>query len=111
MRNAEWITGLAGKTLDLSHSEFESIQTMLSDGDLIHIDGPVVTALIDLADSGIAKYRGLMIVSNLNSYTVVSEIPGYISGQLGDAMEAIMCADDHLSGKHLLSADVYQVAS
>lgn len=55
----KWIEGMRGdKALDLTLSDLAEVQKMLVDGDLLHIDGPRIRALDDLATEGKAEYLG-----------------------------------------------------
>ena len=102
MTDTQWITILTGRRhSDLTLSEAETVQKMLVDGDLIHIDSAFVNALADLADHRKTKYRGIEIyISNFGQSFTVSD--GECAARETDAIAAIMRADDHLSGKHPL---------
>lgn len=60
--NSKWVENLRGILgLDLSLTEATEIQTMIRDGDLLHIDGQVVRALDALATRHRAEYLGIFI--------------------------------------------------
>lgn len=59
--DAKWIDNLRGRNLDLSHQELGDVQKLISAGELVHIEGALVTALADLADAGRAEYLGFTI--------------------------------------------------
>lgn len=67
----KWIEGMRGdKALDLTLSDLAEVQKMLVDGDLLHIDGPRIRALDDLATEGKAEYLGCEIIGEGGRFTV-----------------------------------------
>lgn len=60
MSDADWIDGLRGQRhLDLSLSQAETVQKMVTDGDLLHCDGLYVKALALMADAPIGHAMDL----------------------------------------------------
>ncbi len=101
MNDTKWISEMVGKRhLDLSLSEADAVQKMLIAGDLMHIDGAFIQALADLSDSQSAAYRGVDITRDEHDRYIVSV--DECADSAGDAIEALMRADEHLSGKHPL---------
>lgn len=94
MTDAQWIDGLYGqRNTDLSLTQAQAVQRMLTNGDLLHIDGAFMRALADLAETDAAEYLGLSIARRRGGEWVISD--GGDTGIVDSAIEALMVCQDH----------------
>lgn len=96
MNNAKWIESLRGKRhTDMSMDEAWTVQKMIVDGDLLHIDGRVVRALDELATTGRAEYLGVSISRESKGVFEVND--GGDIAIADSALEAIDMCEAHRS--------------